>query len=747
MFNLKNIERSYSTYRPSILYLSQLLIITALAYWPISFNIFSLKNDALNYFLPVRYLVSESYNYHILPLWTPYLNLGYPLHGDMQSGVWNPIVQLFSQLGPYTLYTLQIETLLYIFLSGAGVFFLLKHFKIHPFATMLSSIAFMLCGFNSDSCQFLNWIAATAFLPFVFLFYFRCLFENSVRQGVYTAISLFFLFNCAYPADFILTIYLMAAMIIWNLWKKIKYKETGFLIKMIVPHLVLVIIFLLLAGPAILSYYESLPLTERGTGASFSNAMSNPLHPALLSSYTTPLSIWKMSGVGITDPLLRNSYIGIVGFIILIVAYSARLNSFATFCKWAGVIFLLFSFGELGGIRILAYYFLPMMDTFRHPANARMFTTFFFCILMGLTYHAILNGEINRKHLKRGVILTILISLIVLLYSLLTPFSFFAKLSISEMLSKTFGSISINNVYEQFQRFSYADLVLITTLIQLPFIFIAYQSLIQRLHPKLFLGSAIANCILFTMLFQPFTVVKKQRASFIQDSINSHLVKGYPLPDNQYTLEENSLENEKYILDIGCQSLYNKKIGRSDYRITPSNLLSQNTFWFHEDFRKKMMQNQLIYESNKDLNPAQKNKDDTRRAIIKEFQSTNNETTNQPTTFSFTRFEPNHFEILINSSSNGSIVLMQNYYPRWKLYIDDKPAPIQKVNITFMGFFLQKGEHNVTFRYEANDIRIAFVVSLIVSGLLLIYIFLRTFNSLSIVRRKGVKLLNWKERR
>lgn len=714
-------------YRHSLFYLSLLLIITAVAYWPISFHVFSLKNDALNYFLPVRYLVSESYNNNILPLWTPYLNLGYPLHGDMQSGVWNPIVQLFSLFGTYTLYSLQLETLLYVFLSGTGLFFLLKHFKVHPYANLLASVAFMLCGFNSDSGQFLNWIAGTAFLPFVFLFYHRSLHERSVRQSVYTGIALFFLFNCAYPADFILSAYVMAALLIQYLWTLFRNKETILIKKMILPHLAIIIIFLLLAGPAVLSYYESLPLTERGAGASYKDVMSNPLHPALLSSYTTPLAIWKMPGVSITDPLVRNSYIGIIGFILLIVAYMVKFqNRLVTFSKWAVIIFLLFSFGEMGGIRVLAYYTLPLLNTFRHPANARMFTLFFSCILVGFAYHAILNNEIKEKYLRAGVWITCAVSLIVFLFSLFTPFSFLTYFSITEIFAIGTNNTFANHIKVQLEKLSFSDVVLITTLIQVPFLFVASRYLTRRQNPKLLLVTAIVNCILFTMLFQPFTVVKKQKASLIQNKIDNLSAKGYPLPDNNKTLEENSLENEKYMADIGCQNLYNKMIGRSNYRITPSNLLSQNAFWFNEPFRKEMMKNKLIYKAKKILDT--KYATDEHKTFLKNIAfMENHELGNEypqedTTTFSFTKFEPNRIELLVSSKYDGPIVLMQNYYPRWKLYIDGKPVAIEKTNLSFMGFILPKGEHTVAFQYEAKAIRIVFIISLAVLGILLLYI-------------------------
>ena len=86
-----------------------LLLCCLIAYWPLAFHIFSLKNDALNYFLPVRYQISEAINNRQWPFWSPYLNLGYPLHGDMQSGVWNSIVQFLSLFGTYTLNSLNTK--------------------------------------------------------------------------------------------------------------------------------------------------------------------------------------------------------------------------------------------------------------------------------------------------------------------------------------------------------------------------------------------------------------------------------------------------------------------------------------------------------------------------------------------------------------------------------------------------------------------------------------------------------------
>jgi hypothetical protein len=187
----------------------------------------------------------------------------------MQSGVWNPIVQMFSLFGPYTLRTLQVETLLYVFLSGVGMFYLVKYFKIDKKVCLMIAISYMLCGFNSDSAQFLNWISGAAFLPFVILFFHRCIFEKSFKACLACGIFLFVYFVSAYPADFIILSYILLAILIWfitttkdstsiqNIWPLIKRMT------------VTAAVFVVLSIPAVLSYIQFLPLSERGSGTSY----------------------------------------------------------------------------------------------------------------------------------------------------------------------------------------------------------------------------------------------------------------------------------------------------------------------------------------------------------------------------------------------------------------------------------------------------------------------------------------------
>ena len=97
----------------------------------------------------------------------------------------------FSLFGPYSLKTLHYETVLYVFISGLGMFYFLKHFSISKNICLLIAVSFMLCGYNTDSSQFLNWISAASFLPFVLLFSYRSINESSWKLCLINGLFLF----------------------------------------------------------------------------------------------------------------------------------------------------------------------------------------------------------------------------------------------------------------------------------------------------------------------------------------------------------------------------------------------------------------------------------------------------------------------------------------------------------------------------------------------------------------------------
>jgi len=676
----------------------------------------------------VRYQVSQSFYNGYFPFWSPYLNLGHPLHGDMQSGVWNPVVQFFSMFGPYTLYTLQIETLLYIYLGGVGMFFLLRHFSIHPLVNLLCATGYMLCGFNSDSCQYLQWISGSALLPFVFLFYFRFISSPSLYITCVFTFFLWLLFVAAYPAEFIITVYLLLAMLLTKIARVQKDNRIQFIKKMAGLHGIALLVFICLALPAILSFASFLPLSERGTGASYKDAMSNPLHPLLTVAYVTPLAIFDSTKFQITDGLERNSWFGLFPFIFFISAFVSRSkNKWTIFFKYAFLVSFIFSLGEWGLLRIIAYYALPLMNAFRHPAIFKLYSIFFGVILAAFYLHEqVQQSATEKKYSKVFRVLTFIITGLCIL-GLAGSTNIYQAIRI--ILKGLVNGHAIASVLKTFKSsLSFYNLLLISILIQLPFLIFFYRFAIRRFELKKIVYGGIMNCMLHASIFTFFTVVKKDNAQYIQSIIDKNSRKDYPFPSLTSTLQQNSADGMKYFKEIGTLNMYNKKIGRTDYYITPSNLLVQNDFWSNTALRNRIIQYPVIYKPDTACNLSDKAAmlaPSTKKMVFLTDSARINQINHNAASsveFSLDHFTPNSFHFTCSAKDSTLLVLCQNRYPFWQASIDGIETSIITANSSFMGITIPPGTHTLQVEFRARHILIAFIINLLTILLLSLYI-------------------------
>lgn len=727
---MRNITKNKNRSLSSFFYVGPLLLVTCLiAYWPLTFGNYSLKNDAVIYFLPIRYYISNAIQHNFWPFWIPYLNLGYPLHGDMQSGVWNPFVQIISLFGTYSMRTLQLETIFYVFLSGISMFFLLKHFKFQKGICAFISVAYMLCGFNSDSAQFIYWISGTAFLPLVILYFYKALNDASWQSSVICSFFLFLFFSTAYPGEFILLAYVMLALLIWFCITTNAFKNKRLILSYIKLLVLITIIFLFLASPAILSYLTFLPFLHRGNGVSYDLALSNALHPGFLFSYFTPLAVWKPPFSSDTDPLGRNCYIGIIPFVLLVCGLFFKTNDkFIRFCKWSFFIFLLFSFGEIGLLRSISYYTLPLMDTFRHPSFAKLFFNFFGCLLAAFFLQ---NAHIQRPYLRvRAFYFVIFCLTLILSWGL-----FFSNQSLILSAFKS-GSVNTRSLINFYDSSSFSDLIFINILIQVPFCFILYYAFVKKIDINVLALASIINCIIMAMLFQPFTVVRKESVVAFQDVIKSYEKNGFPKPSLTATINQNSINNKDSILKYGPLPLFGKKIAHTFNFQNPGRLNTQEEFWNNESLRSAVFTYPLLFKAdtafliNEILNfSSLTNKkiavvqDSSLKTYINRIQKDN--------TFSayFESYSPNEWTINISTNEEGFFCLLQNYFPLWELKIDKIPTKPQICNITFIGFHIPKGNHLITLKYNGQVYKVLLLLSWLASISIIVWLTIRLIKN------------------
>ncbi len=695
-----------------------LLLICLLAYWPLTFGIFSVKNDAIHYFLPYRFHISEALRNGEGPFWSPYLYLGNPIQGDMQSGAWNPVVWIFSAIGRYDLTLFHYEYLLYIFLGGVGMYKLTNRLVDHSHTALLIAVSYMLSGFMLSG-QLINWLAAAAFLPFVIHYYLLTNHTLSVRNAVKTGIALFLLFTAGYPSFFILTAYLLVILFFVALVEKIKTKDKapG---KFLLVQLPAVLVFAGLSLPAIVSYIDLLPYYQRGGGTSFRDTVTNAFDLQHTLSVLFPLSIKANDIVSETDVTCRNIYFGIFPLLILSI-FPPKLSRRNIQLLLLTVFALLFSLGDSTPIRKLCYQFLPLMDTFRHPSQMRLFFILAVLLLAVPGVKKLLNQEYtvpDTKKIKRVAWISACLLLIVAIVAF-TQSGIFSNL---QTINTTGPRFTLKNIID---AFSLADTFLLNALLQLLFIivFILWCNKSIQSRP-LFSCLWITNMLIMAQLVLPASFVSKVSPKEINQRIHAS-APGFPVTGLQNTLAENSKDAFDNYNTTGLSYFYNKRIGISKVTNSPAFLEQEDTF----------IQTKLLYNYVASLPVAyfadsvHPMKDTILLGqpggclhAFNDMPLPGLSCTEKKSAI-ITKISANRFEIATETNSNALLVLTQNYYHYWQVSVDGEPGKITKVNMCFMGIIVPAGTHKVIFSFVPHNtikalwVQLAVLLILLCSGL------------------------------
>jgi hypothetical protein len=681
-----------------------LLLVTLVVFWPLTLSIFSLKNDALVYFLPYRYHVSESIQHGNFPWWNPYLYTGLPLHSDIQSGVWNPVVMLISVFTTYNMTVLQWEVLLYLFVAAVGMYKLIRSFTSNPATALVTAIAYTCCGFMTDCVSMIPWITSAAYLPFVLLFFYRLLGNPELKTALKFSVALALLFTAGYPSFFMYSLYAMlAGTIVWAVFSREKKERLA-------PRLLYLFaagfISLFICGPAILSWMDFFSYYERGDGASLSRSLSNPFPVFSSISYLVPSAVSREHPWQLSDISARNASTGVFMFLFFIVALLRKL-SVAQKSILAGTLFsFLFSLGDATPIREWCYRFLPLMDSFRHPSSIRLFTTIGILLIAAPMLDQLLaNPPAIKKRLMPVCIATAVIIVLLILFYSGSLRLFHAGAGLNKSL---------------LDRLGFADLLFITGVIQLIFLS-AFLFCLHTSRKKMIVRLIVINSIVCCWIAMPFTFISQVRTATVNNYIAS-FPKGTPIPGIQTPVKA---ADSTSLGPYGIDNFYSKQITIQDYVITPTINNAYYNFIDDKGLRRIVAEYPFIYFSDTSF-PAAVLPDsiiDNNRIII--FDSFGRQ---QPI-FDHGRgniepvyFSNNRIELGTTTENAGLLNLFQQYHHNWQAKVDSNETGIYHTNKAFMSIRVPAGKHKIVFQYvPAAPIPLSMYISGTIILLLLIY--------------------------
>ncbi len=701
-------------------------VITCICFWPLTFQLLSLKNDALTYYYPVRTLISDAIRNGELPLWTPFINMGYPLHGDLQSGAWNPVIWVFSLLTNYSLAAFHYELLFYISFAGIGFYYLCREFGSGKAVAFSLGFAFQFSGFITDSVQFFTCISSACYLPFIFLFFKRTLMRYRWQDAGYTGLGLFFLFTGGYPALFIITGYILLAYGLFYFFSA--PNKLAFARAMLPLVLAMVVAFVLLSLPAMLSFADYLPRIKRGDGLSLATAGENPMHPLSLVSVLAPFANTANKTVLASSVLMQNLYFGIILLVFLVltlISPSVRIKKETGFFLVSALVFLLLSWGGFFVLHKLAYYILPFFDRFRHPGLLRLPAIFFLLLAINASMNRWASGSIRDNPL--------LSKIIVVLVSVLTAFGIVAGFLQKQPLFE--GLFRDASLAEILQQLSFSERYLLQLPVLLIVLFLFYKALGKTRYLSWLMFLVAADMFCSVQFNMPVTIVGSRSMSFIEAHLQRNPER-FPLPGNE-SIRENSIHTGDRLLITGSKLLFTKKIGRNDYFITPGNLQLQDSF-YASPARDISFANPVLYLADTlvDAKYISAGASGLKNAPFFTGLATTKLTAasySDSTPLAIVNLSANRLEAVIGPLTYGTLVLQQNAYPGWKVFIDGNEQEIKTGNITFMAVAVPPGSRNISFIYRPVKVITAFFISLFAwLGLFVILI-----KDLFLIRRPG----------
>jgi hypothetical protein len=310
------------------------------------------------YFYPQRVYLAEALRAGRLPLWDPDLFLGAPFLANPQTAVLYPLSWLFV-LGPVeTIYTVQL--VLHGFIAAFGTYLLARRaFGVLPLAAALGGLAFAFGGFAVAQVGHLNQISAAAWLPVVLLAYDRwTVTRRAVWLGV-GAITLALQLFAGHPQDSYMTLIVLGIFGVvrapWSRPHDLVWCGAG--------GLVMCALGGLLAAVQVLPTLELAPLSIRGEGVEWRDAVAGSLPPylavrALLPPYWIRVPYTEYLGyIGVTPVVL--------GLLAVLAGRGRAVLCAALICGLG----LFLALGENNGSYSTLFAVVPGFDTFRVPSR------------------------------------------------------------------------------------------------------------------------------------------------------------------------------------------------------------------------------------------------------------------------------------------------------------------------------------------------------------------------------------------
>jgi len=652
----------------------------------------SLKNDVVALEYPINYFMSQCIHNGEIPYWFNTWAMGFPLQSNLTWGIYSTPQMLFCSVFNYNIYTLHIEFMFFVLMSGWGMYHLLKKYILkEENISVILACCYMLSGFITGSGQWMLYISAAAFIPFVLSSLLRLLQSPSFRNAFLFASLYFIMFTSVYAAFNIITTYCLFVFTIGYIW--INKQERQSKILQIRYAILAGAMTILLCLPCLLSTLELLKYMSRGQSIDVNSHFfnSNYLHPYGLGTLLFPFSSVKMSFPN-TEGTMLNTYMGLFTLLLLPVAILKTIKEkkrLAFIFLLAAVLFLFISFGKLLPFRDALNIF-PGFSYFRNPSIFRFYFIFFIIIFLGRTFR---NASLENVFDLNNISYSRAIKLSFFIFSWLCVAVLVFYFNAGKRISPTSISQIIKNI-------SFSQSIFIISIIQLILLGAIFYSVLRKRYQLIKLLFT-ADLIINTLLCTPYFVVSS-----------------YSLPQVNHILHS----------EIGFP-LQSEKINK----VTTTYIDAKMNVWNNANIFHKQVSANESYRGPLVLNNFSHYADDSaaaRDAFNHPVIFLENDTVTNNSKLKLIIQYPTHIRSQVNPTNSTTVTVMQNYFPGWRAYYNNKPLEFIDSDKPGLTTAVPKGKGRIDFVYSKKEVWIIALLTHFITISFMLFYFYKKIRSI-----------------
>lgn len=668
-----------------------------LCYHFLWYEAYSMKWDLAEQYLPWRYFLGKCTSNSVLPYWNPFQLGGYPSYADPQSATWYYPAWVIGTMFGYSMKIIELEVLSFIILGGLGFFMLSKKIGNSTNSSFFFSLSYLASGFFVGNAQHLTWVAAAAWIPWLFYHYLYIRRESYNAHVLWFLIVLYLFASSSYPAFLIVSAYIII------LDQCILFIRSSSKKQFLLQKLLLVLLCVLALLPILYSTLTSMPYFSRGAGITLEKALQHPFTWQSLLSFVAPFSSFKNQILFNTDISMANAYIGLLPLILILVYSVSKKNTKSTFWLIIAFLFFVISIGSQLPVREFFYKYIPGFNLFRFPSLFRLFFIISL-LLFAASYYDILKIYIEKYRIRiiTLLLLTVLLFVSIILYNISSW--------------KPFAITSLHTLATQYEQ---------STFIQHLIYQLAFQSILL-LSFCLLLYKKIGHIFLLTFICVDLfmSVRLNAMATMVLNTKTSEIDKLIPVDYSSFNVPKfqplyTSVDQQyqyRWPLNWNMNCYY------GEIAIDGYNPFVLNTFnqLENSNIKDSVWQNAWLYFPSKIIYADESPSLRSSEAWVPLQQKHVEKFNTKPTIHSIS-FKPNHIEIKYISDTNAAIVFAQNPFPGWLATIDNNTASIMACNYAHQLIKIPAGNHTLSIKFENQLLKYINLLHLILFAFTLIF--------------------------